>query len=107
MSTASVKSNLSMLDVFGHIIIWLVVCVLTLGIGLLFWPYSAVKLVLNSMVLESKDGTGRVRCELSLGSSIGHLILWAILIVCTFGIAYPFYIFGVARTAIDKATVQY
>ena len=107
MSTASVKSNLSMLDVFGHIIIWLVVCVPTLGIGLLFWPYSAVKLVLNSMVLESKDGTGRGQCELSLGSSIGHLILWAILIVCTFGIAYPFYIFGVARTAIDKATVQY
>ncbi len=107
MSTASVKSSLSMLDVFGHIIIWLVVCVFTLGIGLLLWPYSAVKLVLNSMVLESKDGTGHVRCELSLGSTIGHLILWAVLIVCTGGIAYPFYIFGVARTAIGKTTVQY
>ena len=54
MSTATVNTSLSMLEVLGHIVIWLIVCVFTLGIGLLFWPYSAAKLILNSMVLESR-----------------------------------------------------
>lgn len=94
-----IYTKLTMADVLGHFIIWAILIGVTFGIGALFWPYSAAKLILNSMVI----GDRQVRCELGAGGKIGHAILWGILIICTLGLASPFYIFGVVRTAIDES----
>lgn len=94
-----VSTNLTIMEVVGHFIIWAVICFFTLGIGLVFWPYSFLKLVLNSI----RVGNQRVRCELDLGKQIGHIIVWAILIPITLGLATPFYVIGVIRTAVNAS----
>ena len=102
-----VKTSLSMMDVLGHLIIWLLISVITLGIGLFFWPYAAAKLIINSVELEDgrRSSIGRLQCDFSFGSQIGHIILWILLSVVTLGLAYPFYLFGVARTVIDNTRI--
>ena len=95
-----VSTQLTMGEVLGHFVIWALISCFTLGIGLLFWPYAAAKMILDSMVIDGH----KMRCGLSISESIGHIILWGILIVVTMGLAAPFYFFGVVRTAINRTT---
>ena len=95
-----VRSKLSLLDIFAHFVIWVLVSVCTLGIGLLFWPYASCRLIINSIVI---GDTGRFRCKLTASHNIGHLVLWAILIAVSVGTLLPFYIFSVARTSINAS----
>ncbi|MCY3993362.1 MAG: hypothetical protein OXF50_19210 [Caldilineaceae bacterium] len=101
------RLNLTMMDVLGHLIIWLLISLVTFGIGLFFWPYASAKLIINAIELEdrTRSSVGRLECQLSVGQQIGHIILWIILSIITFGIAYPFYFFGVVRTAIDRTRI--
>ena len=96
-----IYTKLTMMEVLGHLIIWAVISVITFGIGALFWPYAAAKLILNSIVIENRP----VRCDIGVGGQIGHIILWGILIFFTLGIAFPFYIYGVMRTAINASRI--
>lgn len=103
----NLKTELTMTGVLGHFIIWLLISVITLGVGLFFWPYAAAKLILNATEIQDSNGlrVGRLECSISAGTQIGHIVLWLLLTVITFGIAYPFYIFGVARTAINETRI--
>ena len=102
-----VAVGFSMMDILGHVIIWTVISIVTFGIGFFFWPYAASKLILNSITLyDSADNKiGKLHCNLSAGQQIGHIILWIIISVVTFGLAVPFYFFGVVRTAIDQTEI--
>ena len=97
----------TMMDVFGHTIIWTVISIITLGVGLFFWPYAALKLIINSITIyDSSDARiGKLNCDLSAGQQIGHIILWIVITLITLGIAFPFYLFGVARTVLNKTEI--
>ena len=102
LSHGKIHLDLSMWDVLGHFVIWLILSVITLGIGLMFWPYAAAKLVIDHMEVHNASGArlGYLECKTSFGRQIGHIALWTLLVVCTLGLAYPFYLFGVARVAL-------
>ena len=99
--------SFTMMDVVGHIILWLIISTVTLGIGLFFWPYSAAKMIINSITVYDSSDTrvGKLQCQLSAGQQIGHIILWLVISVVTLGIGFPFYLFGVARTALNKTEI--
>ncbi len=101
------RLNLTMMDVLGHLIIWILISIVTFGIGLFFWPYASAKLIINAIELEdrTRSSVGRLECQLSAGQQIGHILLWILLSIITLGVAYPFYIFGVVRTAIDRTRI--
>lgn len=107
LSHGHIKADFSMADVLGHIIIWLLISVITLGIGLFFWPYAAFKLIINGIAVYDYSGgkVGKFHCNLSAGQQIGHIILWIFISVITVGLAFPFYLFGVARTALNKTEI--
>ena len=98
------RSELTAIQVIGHVVIWLIITIFTLGIAGLFWPYAAFKLIIDSIVLSDEMGhsPARLRCSISFGEQIGHAILWAIAIVLTGGLAAPVYLFAVAHTAINR-----
>ncbi len=100
-SGGRIQTRLTMMQVLGHLIIWIIISVVTFGIGILFWPYAAAKLILNSIVIENRV----VRCDIGMGEQIGHIILWGILIYVTLGLAFPFYAYGVMRTAINASRI--
>lgn len=107
LSHGRIQVNFTMMDVLGHIIIWLILSLVTLGIAGFFWPYAAIKLVINNLELQDPSGAriGRLSCSLSAGQQIGHILLWLLLTVITAGLAYPFYLFGIVRTAFNQTEI--
>ena len=92
-----ISTNLTMIQVLGFLILWTILS-LTI-IGLFFWPYAFAKLILNSMVIEGR----KVECDLNLSEQIGHIFQWIVICICTLSFSYPFYVFGVMRTAINRS----
>ena len=100
------RTTLTMGEVLGHVVIWLLLSIITLGVGLFFWPYAAMRMILNSIeVYTETRGFRRCKCELGFSEQVGHIIIWLVISICTAGLAYPFYVFGVARTAINRTEV--
>lgn len=98
------RSDLTIPRVIGHVAVWLLVSLATFGIGALFWPYAAAKLIIDSVVIsdEFANSTARLRCKFTPGQQFGHVLFWAVLIFLTGGIGALFYPFSVAVIAINK-----
>jgi len=86
-------------EMVGHIILWVLLSIITLGIGAFFFVYSVQKMVINHTDVVNRRGerVGRLRCDFSVTSSIGHVLLWVLLTIVTLGLALPFYIYRVNR----------
>ena len=102
-----IQADFTMMDVLGFIVIWALLSLITLGIGLFFLPYAMAKFIINSITIYDNEDrrVGKLSCNLSAGKQIGHLILWLFLTLITVGIAYPFYVFGVFRTALNDTEI--
>ena len=103
-SIGRMRSDLTIAQVFGHVVIWVIIATITVGIGGLFWPYAAGKMILESIVITDEFGqsTARLQCRVKFGEQLGHAILWLILILVTGGIAALGYSFAVAHTLINR-----
>ena len=97
------QSTVSVLDILGHGLLWIVIIIITIGIGLFFYPYSFAKFVLNRSSVTIDGGVRQVRCELDLASQIGHILLWILLTLVTLGLAYPFYLYKVWALAVNRS----
>ena len=102
-----IQVDFTMMDVLGHLVIWLLLSLITLGIALFFWPYAAAKFVINNITIydNANRRVGKLKCDLSAGTQIGHIVLWLLLTIITLGLAYPFYIFGIIRTALNNTEI--
>ena len=98
----------TLVDIALYSLLWLVLSVVTAGIALLFAPYAWTAKVLNGSQLINRDGgvEGTMRVRYSIGGQLGHMLKWAVLIILTLGIAYPFYFWGAVRSVIDHAEVR-
>ena len=96
LSIGRLRSDLSAFEILGHVAIWLVIIILTVGIGAVFFPYATAKVIIGSITVVDEFGraTARLRCNLRLGEVVGHGILSAFAIFFTGGIAAPFYLFA-------------
>ena len=97
------QSNLTFGAIFGHLLLWLIITIVTLGIGALFWPYATANFVLRNLTVVVEGRTAKVKPGLGVGGQFLHVLGWAILIVITLGLAYPFYFFKVENVAINSA----
>ncbi len=62
-SIGKLRSELTVLQVIGHVVIWLLVTIAAFGIGALFWPYAAIKLIIDSMVIRDDYANSTARWE--------------------------------------------
>ena len=70
-------------------------CYNTWGWGLLF-AYSFSKFIINRTELIDLHGvTHKLKCDVDLFGSIGHIILWIIISILTLGLGYIFYFYKV------------
>jgi uncharacterized membrane protein YjgN (DUF898 family) len=103
------KCSFSTVEAIGTIILWLILTIFTLGLALLLFPYYLNRAVLNKT--ELLDGSGRpiarLNCTFNIGHSIGHMILWAILIIMTLGLASFLYVYRVLRVVLNETKVEY
>ena len=101
------RSELDAFQVIGHIVLWAVISMVTLGVGLLFFPYAVAKLILGSIVLTDENGqsTARLRCDINVLEQVGHGVIWLLIIIFSGGLATPFYIFALAHMAIKRTYI--
>lgn len=97
------QSSLTFGAIFGHLLVWLLLTIVTLGIGGLFWPYATANFVLRNLTVVVDGKSAAVKPGLGVGGQFLHMLGWAILIVITAGLAYPFYFFKVVNVAINSA----
>jgi hypothetical protein len=77
--------------------------VISLGIGLFFYPYSFSKFVLNrTYIISAANQRAKLVCDLDIASQLGHIIGWFFLTLITFGIAYPFYLYKTWNFALNR-----
>ncbi len=69
----------------------------------------ALEAVLNKTELLDASGRviGRLNCTFNIGHSIGHVIVWAILILVTLGLASFLYVYRVVRVVLNETRVEY
>lgn len=104
----NIKANLSIFDIIGHLLLWLVLSILTLGVALFFFPYSFARFVINrtSVVDQTTGAERKMVCDINIFSNIGHIILWILISLVTFGIGYIFYVYRVWNYALNNSRVQ-
>lgn len=103
------KCSFDTAEALGTIILWIVLIICTLGLALIVFPYYMNKAVLNKT--EVLDGAGRaigrLNCTFTLGHSIGHVIMWTILIIITLGLASFLYMYRVVRVVLNETRIEY
>lgn len=106
---ARFKCNFSIVEAIGSIIIWIVLTICTVGLALLVFPYYLNRAVLNKTEVLDNSGRpiGRLDCQFNIASSIGHVIVWTVLIVCTFGLASFLYVYRVLRVVLNETRISY
>lgn len=103
-SNGRLRSDIKAFEIIGHLAIWLVIVILTVGIGAVFFPYATAKVIIGSITVVDEFGraTGRLRCNLGFLEVVGHGFLSALAIVCTGGIAAPLYLFALAHFVLNR-----
>lgn len=101
-----IEANISLGSIFVHGLVWILVSIITFGIGLMFFPYSFAKLVINRCYIWNAEGQrARLQCDLDIFSQIGHILLWTLLTLVTFGLAFPFYLYRVWNFVLNNTKV--
>lgn len=103
------KCSFSSVEAIGSIVIWVVLTLITFGLALLVFPYYLNRAVINKTeILDGAGRTiGRLNCTFNVGHSIGHVIVWGILILITFGLASFVYVYRVLRVVLNETRVEY
>lgn len=103
------KCSFSTTEAIGNVILWVILSVVTLGLALMVFPYYFNRAVLNKTEILDASGRaiGRLNCTFNIGHSIGHVIIWAILIVLTLGLAAFLYVYRVLRVVLNETRVEY
>ena len=70
----NIKADVGTFDILGHLILWFVIIMITLGIGAFFFAYSFSKFIINRTELIDQHGvTHKLKCDVDLFGSIGHI----------------------------------
>ena len=103
------KCSFSITEAIGSVVLWIILTIITLGLALIVFPYYINRAVLNKTALLDGSGRaiGRLNCTFNIGHSIGHVILWAILIIVTLGLASFLYVYRVIRVVLNETRVEY
>jgi hypothetical protein len=96
-------------EAIGSVIIWILLTMITFGLALFIFPYFFNRAVLNrTEVLDaSGNAIGRLNCTFNVASSIGHVVLWILLIFITLGLASFLYAYRVLRVVLNETRIEY
>ncbi|MBB3427020.1 uncharacterized membrane protein YjgN (DUF898 family) [Rhizobium sp. BK312] len=103
------KCSFSVAESIGSVILWIILTIVTLGLALIVFPYYLNRAVLNKTELLDGSGrpVGRLNCTFNIGHSIGHVVLWVLLIIVTLGLASFLYAYRVIRVVLNETRVEY
>lgn len=97
----------SVAEGIGTLILWLLISIVTLGLGLFVAPYYILKSPINRTRLVGPDGAvlGTLHVEVNLAEVIGHALIWVVLSIVTLGLALLLYQFAVIKRLLNAVVV--
>jgi len=103
----NLECEYGLMEAVGFVLLWLVLTIVTLGIGSFFAIYYFYKSVINKTYVVDDTGRriGKLNCELNLAEMIGHMLIWILLTIVTLGIGLIFYAFRTLRLCLNKTTI--
>ncbi|SMC66424.1 DUF6693 family protein [Primorskyibacter flagellatus] len=80
-------------EAIGQLLIWIVLSIVTLGLALFVLPYYFIKAPMNRTYVLDGEGAriARVSVEVAFFDILGHALVWLLLTIVTFGLAYLVY----------------
>ena len=100
--------DFSVSEGIGTVILWVLISIVTLGLGLFVMPHYLLKAPINrtSLIGPSGEVVGRLHVDVDLASIIGHAIIWVLLTIVTLGLALIVYQFAVMKRLLNGVTIQ-
>lgn len=101
------KCEYTLSEGVGMLILWVILTLLTLGLALFVLPYYFLKAPINRTALLDQTGrrVGRLSVEVGFADILGHALLWLILTLVTFGLAYLVYWPSVMKRLLNGVVV--
>jgi hypothetical protein len=95
-------------EVIGQLIIWLVLGVVPFGLALFVFPYYFMKAPMNRTYLLDRDGAriARVSVDVVFVDILGHALVWLLLTIVTFGLAYLVYWHAVIKRLLNAVELK-
>lgn len=89
--------------------LWFVLIIVSFGLATFLLPYYVPRAVLLRTRVLDMDGEeiGTLACDFSLGDAILNALLWLLLSIVTFGLAYIVYVYRVLRFVLMQTRVQF
>ncbi len=83
----------SVSEAIGSLIIWILLSVVSLGLALFVLPYYFIKAPINRTFILDANGMkiAKLSVDVSFADVLGHALIWFLLTVITFGLAYLIY----------------
>lgn len=96
-------------DAIIQALIWFLLIIVTLGLASFLLPYYVPKAVIERTRVMDMDGEiiGTLAVDFSLGAAILNALLWLLLSIVTFGLAYIVYVYRVLRFVLMETRVQF
>lgn len=103
------RNDMRLGDVWMPFLVWLMVSVVTLGLGWIIVSGHFFKLVINHTALVDMEGrtVGRLRCDYDVEREMRLVVLWLVACVATLGVGLLFYSFHAARSALNATEVDW
>lgn len=103
-----IRCDYSVSEAIGSIIIWILISLITLGLGLFVMPYYILKGPINRSVLLSASGDeiGKLHVEVDLAAIIGHAVIWVFLTIITLGLAMIVYYPAVVKRLLNGVEIR-
>jgi hypothetical protein len=107
-SGRKLSCDFSVSEGVGTVILWLLLCVITLGLGLFVAPYYILSAPINRTKLLAADGSviGQLHVDVNLSEIIGHAFIWVFLTIITLGFALIVYQFSVMKRLLNGVVIR-
>ncbi|SDQ71902.1 hypothetical protein SAMN05443245_2481 [Paraburkholderia fungorum] len=107
MHTSVLKSDLSVGDIIGHAVIWILLSIVTFGLALFVFPYYMARFIISRTLVMDASGAriGRLECTIDLASIIGNIIIWAIISVLTLGLGYLVFMYKIYAHCLNHTRI--
>ena len=69
------KSELGLVDIIGHFVLWVLLTIVTLGLALFVYPYYLFRFIISKTYVVDADGKkyGRLICSIDLASIVSQM----------------------------------
>jgi hypothetical protein len=104
MNNLTLHSRLTIGDIIGHAVIWMLLSIVTVGLGLFVYPYYLYRFVISKTVACDRDGqeVGKLVCTIDLANIIGKVVIWMLLSIVTVGLCYFIYLYKIVAHCMEN-----